>query len=1611
MRLAAATALLAIGLAPAAFGQPAPLMVVYGPEAPTREGDADHVEQVFVRVPADLSDRLYLRIFDPEPAGAHDTRYGRSRTPTSMLFRLSGGEGAHTGAPLPTAVADGARPETGPAATAAPAGGRVIAERRFDEAAGTDDAWVTLVPFSAADGEAIDGSALLRLDVIGEAGDYGNAFTVEVSLSPDRSDPAPGVALFSYQPTVRWREGSDPTEVRFDAPAGAALSLQSFDGAEGEIALVSTFDERPLPASGQDEWRVAPFEAPGGSAAITIRGGSETPNDVTIGLFDAGGAPVALAMPPRPAPESPRPEAVASARPLANCTSVAFDASASTGDGPLAYRWRFGDGGESDAPVIAHPFAEPGHYEAELEVLGRGDGIGRGARVAVPVHVRAAPVAVAGDPVTAAPGEAVAFDGAASVPSDSAITRFHWSFGDGAEADGVATTHAYERPGVYRADLRVEDDSDHPCSFGVATRIVTVNFPPVPEAGEAGTAATGEPVTLGGGASYDVDGTIGAWRWDMGDGTTLEGVTVTHAYTAPGDYVATLTVTDDSGVANATASDTVAIAVNAPPVPVAVGPDRPIAVGEIARLDARGSSDADGAILSWSWDFGDGASGEGPEVQYAWAAPGVYPVTVTVTDNSGTGSAVSETRIDVTVSAAPVADAGPDQSVAVSEVVFDGGGSHDPDGTITDHAWTFGDGATANGRVVRHAYARPGTYEVALVVRDDSGAPLNTHRDTASVRVNAAPIADAGPDLVAAPGEEVVLDGSGSVDPDGSIAEWLWRFPDGSEARGLRVAKTFAEPGLQRVQLTVRDDTGLPEAFDVAEMEVAVNAPPVAVAGPDLLVEPGQPLRLDGGGSYDPDGRVAAWRWDFDDLDAPVMAATAERTFDAPGVHGAQLTVTDASGADNGTARAEVAIRVNHPPVAEAGPETVTDSLYLTLDGSGSSDADGDLLIHTWDFGDGSPPALGETVTHAYPRSGIFPVTLTVDDGTGLGNAVATDSTRVLIDARPVAVAGGNRDVCTGDAILFDGSASGDPDGGLLRYEWDFGDGTRADIVNPSKTYTKPGIYPVTLTVRDELGLPIGVHSDRIAALIREAPIADAGPSLRACTNQTVRLDGSGSTDADGAVNAFSWNFGDGSTGGGERPTHVFERPGTYTVLLTITGDARGACGALATDETTVAVTEAPRIEIIGPDRVAAGAEVDFDAALVGDLDVRGASFSWDFGDGTTGTGPTVRHAFAEPGTRTVRLSATLPDANDGCGTIDTRRIVTVNAPPAPVIDAPDRIAAGALVLFDAGASADPDGAVTTFDWDFGDGATANGVQAQHRFATPGSYRVRLAVTDDAGVGNSRVEAVRAVEVARPPEAGLTAPPPLCPGVPHAWSVAEDATGLKATWLFGDGVAVDGPATSHTFEKPGVFPVTVTLDDGGGLANSRRMEEVYVRVNRAPTAEAGPDRVVCPGDSVAFDAGLSADRDGGITGWRWRFSDGVVLEGPRVERTFDTPEALEVLLSVTDDSGSACAVGTDAARVLVNAAPVVDAGPDRDTPVGAANDTLVFDVSGTSDPDGQGVRLQWDFGDGGTAGGAVVRHGFAAPGEYTVRVEARDTTGLACGVASDTALVRAHARE
>ncbi len=321
----------------------------------------------------------------------------------------------------------------------------------------------------------------------------------------------------------------------------------------------------------------------------------------------------------------------------------------------------------------------------------------------------------------------------------------------------------------------------------------------------------------------------------------------------------------------------------------------------------------------------------------------------------------------------------------------------------------------------------------------------------------------------------------------------------------------FDRPGVYNVRLSVKDNTDQDRAVDYDEAKVVINAAPVARAGPDVRAAPGDAVTFDAGNSFDPDGGTLTYRWDFSDQAEPSFARQVVRAYAAPGVYNAQLTVTDDSGAVNAVDRDEVEIRINHQPVASPGSDITTWQTTITFDGSASADADGDALTYRWDFGDGTPSGEGAVVSHTYADGGVYPVTLTVNDGTGLWNASASAVGHG--HDQPAAGrrgAGGNKEVCAGDVVVFDGSGSQDPDGGLLRYHWDFGDGGKADIVNPTRTFTKGAVYPVTLTVQDESGFPNDRDISRIVVKVDESPLASAGPDQEVCAGTEVHFDGSG---------------------------------------------------------------------------------------------------------------------------------------------------------------------------------------------------------------------------------------------------------------------------------------------------------------------------------------------------------------------------------------------------------------------------------------------------------------------------------------------------------------------
>ena len=143
-------------------------------------------------------------------------------------------------------------------------------------------------------------------------------------------------------------------------------------------------------------------------------------------------------------------------------------------------------------------------------------------------------------------------------------------------------------------------------------------------------------------------------------------------------------------------------------------------VNLVAAFDGSGSSDPDGTVASYAWDFGDGGSSSVVNPSHTFAAAGTFSVKLTVTDNLGATNSVMKSVTIAATNQPPVAAF--TSTVSGLAAAFDGSGSSDPDGTIAAYMWDFGDGGTGIGVTTRHTYAVAGTHQVTLTVKDDKGA-------------------------------------------------------------------------------------------------------------------------------------------------------------------------------------------------------------------------------------------------------------------------------------------------------------------------------------------------------------------------------------------------------------------------------------------------------------------------------------------------------------------------------------------------------------------------------------------------------------------------------------------------------------------------------------------------------------------------------------------------------------------------------------------------------------------------------------------------------------------------------------------------------------------------
>ncbi|MBF0253659.1 MAG: PKD domain-containing protein [Candidatus Omnitrophica bacterium] len=507
-------------------------------------------------------------------------------------------------------------------------------------------------------------------------------------------------------------------------------------------------------------------------------------------------------------------------------------------------------------------------------------------------------------------------------------------------------------------------------------------------------------------SSYDPDNQNLTYRWDFGDGTSSTEPVVGHTYAKAGDYMVTLTVTDDSGLICDTAVSTQSVNVNTPPTAIFYVPEQ-VCVGQTVALDASGSKDNTPEKLSYAWSLGDGSAATGRTVSKTYEKGGTYKIRLTVDDNSNTACNMDSVERIVKVNTPPVANAGKDimlcQPAGADSftVRLDGAGSADADRDNLTYSWDFGDGAKGDGVSPTHTYERPGVYKATLTVSDNSGSSCSVAVDTVNIDLNRAPMANAGPDKAVCLGQEVVLDASGSSAD--AMAKYSWDLGDGNTATGKVVRHSYEKGGLYRAVVTVDDGKGTTCSTASDAVEVRVNAAPSVDLKDVGNTCVGQTVSFNADAS-DRDGDAVKLTWDFGDGTVTTGGAAISHKYTQGGFYTVKVTADDGKGSACSLAQDTVYVKVNTPPMASAGQNLVCCIDQVSqFDGSGSTDADGDKLTYRWDFGDGQT-GEGAKVSHTYTKAGSYKVVLTVDDGSGTPCSQSSAGFTARVNQKPVSI-------------------------------------------------------------------------------------------------------------------------------------------------------------------------------------------------------------------------------------------------------------------------------------------------------------------------------------------------------------------------------------------------------------------------------------------------------------------------------------------------------------------------------------------------------------------------------------------------------------------------------
>lgn len=1016
-------------------------------------------------------------------------------------------------------------------------------------------------------------------------------------------------------------------------------------------------------------------------------------------------------------------------------------------------------------------------------------------------------------------------------------------------------------------------------------------------------------------------GCIDTWEWNFGDPNSgydnySNEENPTHSYSAPGTYTVTMTVTGAAGSDTKTKQGYIVV--------------RGYPIADFSVLDQSGCSpievrfeDRSVDAVTWLWHFGDGTTSTDQNPTHTYTAPGDYTVTLEVRNECGKDIKTKEATVEI--GEGPTADFSVENTdlCVGAEAMFT-----DLSLLAESWLWDFGDGTTSVDQNPTHTYTASGTFTVSLTVTNPCGSDTETKSQI--VTVQPLPTADfSASQTMICTGAPIALTNLSRY-----ATSWIWDFGNGVASTAQNPTITYTNAGTYTVTLTAFNDCG--RDIETKEYYITVMDAPVADFTSDGTEScAGAIVTFTDQSQY-----AIAWNWDFGDGQTST-AQNPTHTFSAAGVYAVSLTVTNDCGSD--TEIKEEYITIHQLPIAQFDYTQNRPCIDDPIDFTNQSQFG---TSYAWDFGDGTT-STDENPTHSYSLPGRYTVTLTASNVCGSDDY--THPQEVIILPPPVADFTGPEHGCINQEVHFTSLSTDATD-----WYWDFGDGNASIDENPYHTYTQVGTYTVYLHVANSCGNDEIARTEFIT--ITDLPIAEYSADFYSgCAPLTVNFTNL-STNAD----TFEWYFEAGHTSTDVNPTHTFNRPGIYTVIL----EATNECGTDGADYITITVSPGPT--------------ADFDAANQ-DICVEQAvqftnnstdadSYLWHFGDGQTSTDINPSHSYSHYGDYNVTLIA-----YGDCGADTTTKEYYIHVWPEPTADF-SAISLDACIGIPINFESKSQYA-TSFLWDFGDGTTSSAENPNHTYAAVGTYTVTLTVSNVCGSDYETKEEYIIIYPATVADFSVSDNDVCITESVDFTNNSEHADSYS--WDFGDGSTSTDVTPSHSYSSAGTY--TVTLQAFGICGNPTVEKTITV----TPTPHA--DFTVTPNEGCDANVVTLTNNSQYAVTYYWEFGDGQTSSAAYPgTHTYAATGTYTVKLIVSND----CGTDSTEHEVTITETP---------TPVADFSGTPLEICAGQSveftNLSNNADSYSWNFGDGGTSSAENPSHTYSSPGRFTVSLTATNDCG------------------